>query len=179
MAKKARGVIDNNDTTGEGPDAIELLESQHRAVEKLFQDLKNASEQKEMRAVVLQIVDQLTAHATIEERHFYPAVRTDDTEDLIEDAFDDHREVKEMCLHLMEVGTSDEDFHAKVEELQALVEEHVVIEESELFPQVRELLDVEQLVTIGRQMTATMAELEEIGEPRQQLVSELSNGAPK
>ena len=178
MAKKTKGVRDS-DAAGDEIDAIQLLTSQHREVDKLFQDLKNASDETVMRSTLLQVVDKLTAHTTIEERHFYPVVRGAETEDIVADAFDDHHEVKEMCLHLLDVGPGDEDFHAKVEELQALVEEHVAIEEGELFPQVRELYDVDQLQTMGREMAASLAELEEIGEPRQQLIADLGEDARK
>jgi hemerythrin superfamily protein len=173
MAKKRKS---GNDNAGEAVDAVQLLESQHREVEKLFAGLVDRSP-KEMRPTVVQIVDKLTVHAGIEERHFYPAVRSADTEDLIDDSYEDHREVKEICLHLLDIGPDDENYQAKVEELQGLVEEHVSIEESELFPMVRELLDAGELDTLGQQMLATMTELEQEGDSRAQLMIDLGEGA--
>jgi hemerythrin superfamily protein len=173
MAKKQRSV---NDNAGGEVDAIQLLETQHRAVEKLFASVAGGNG-KDIRPIVLQIIDKLTVHSAIEERHFYPAVRSADTEDLIDESYDDHREVKEVCLHLLDVDPSDEDYQAKVEELQGLVEEHVSIEESELFPAVRDLLEVTELDTLGQQMMATMNELEQEGDSRQVLASDLAESA--
>jgi hemerythrin superfamily protein len=176
MAKKQKSTNDNAGA-GEGLDAIQLLESQHRAVDRLFQSIGDGSNGKETQPTVLQIIDKLTAHAAIEERHFYPAVRSADTEDLIDDAYEDHREVKEICLHLLDIGPSDENYQAKVEELQGLVEEHVSVEESELFPMARALLDASELEALGQQMVATMTDLEQEGSAREQLANDLGEGA--
>jgi hemerythrin superfamily protein len=174
MAKKQRSVNDN--AGANEMDAIQLLESQHRAVEKLFAGIAGANG-TEIRPTVLQIIDKLTVHSAIEERHFYPAVRTADTEELIDESYEDHREVKEVCLHLLDVDPSDEDYQAKVEELQGLVEEHVSIEESELFPAVRDMMEVGELDTLGQQMMATMNELEQEADSRQVLASDLGESA--
>src|SRR5689334_21044443 len=142
MAKKKA----TNDNAGsrQDVDAIALLESQHREVERLFQGLPQ-QEGKELQRTVLQIIDKLTVHSAIEERHFYPTVRAADTEDLIDESYQEHREVKEVCLHLLDIDPGDENYQAKCEELQGLVEEHVSMEESELFPMVRDLVDASEL----------------------------------
>jgi hemerythrin superfamily protein len=178
MAKKqgkSKGSTNDNAESGE-QDAIALLESQHRAVERLFQAVPTL-EGQELKRTVVQIVDKLTVHGAIEERHFYPGVRTSDTEDLLDESVQDHQEIKEVCLYLLDVDPSDENYQAKVEELQGLVEEHVTIEESELFPMVRDLVEAAELQELGEQMTATATELEQEGNSRQQLTSDLGAGA--
>jgi hemerythrin superfamily protein len=161
-----------NDNASDGVDALQLLESQHRAVEKLFQSIPVGGDAKDVQPTVLQIVDKLTMHTVLEERHFYPAVRAGDTEDLIDDAFEDHREMKELCLQLLDLQPDDDGYSAQVDELQGIVEEHVSIEESELFPLVRDLLSASELEDLGQQMVASMAELEEEGSPRARLIGE-------
>jgi hemerythrin superfamily protein len=161
MAKKPRSGKEEGGASG-SLDALQLLESQHRAVEKLFQSIEGASG-KDAQALALQVIDKLTVHTIIEERHLYPAIRNGDTEELIDDAYEDHREIKEVCLHLLDIDPADEDYQAKTEELRGLFEEHVSIEESELFPMVREVLDDNQLQALAQHMIATMAELEEEG----------------
>jgi hemerythrin superfamily protein len=180
MAKqqgKSQGSVNDNARSGGGSqDAIALLESQHREVEKLFQGLSGLEGQDLKRAVVT-IVDKLTVHTAIEERHFYPGVRASDTEDLIDESYQDHAEVKEVCLHLLDSTPAEENFQAKLEELQGLVEEHVSIEESELFPMVRDLIEASELETLAEQMTATATELEQEGDSRQQLQADLGASA--
>jgi hemerythrin superfamily protein len=176
MARKQKSVNDNAGASA-GQDAIQLLESQHRSVERLFQSIENKSG-KEAHAAVLEIIDQLTVHTHIEERHLYPAVRTSESEELIDDAYEDHREVKEVCLHLLEIGPDDPDYSAKLEELQGLFEEHVSIEESELFPMARDLLEEDRLSALCEQMIASMTELEQEGaSTKEQLSQELGERA--
>ena len=55
--------------------AIEMLESQHREVEDLFEQFEEAKGAKKGN-IFLQIADKLAVHATIEEKHFYPAAKT-------------------------------------------------------------------------------------------------------
>jgi hemerythrin superfamily protein len=173
MARKQKA---KGESAGQGGEleAIQLLESQHREVERLFQAIGTGGNGKEMQGTVTQIVDKLTLHTAIEERHFYPAVRAADTEDLIDDAYEDHREFKELCLQLLDIGPTDENYQAKVEELQGLVEEHVAIEESELFPMVRDLIEPSELQSLAQEMLATMTELEQEGQTRDHLVADLS-----
>jgi hemerythrin superfamily protein len=156
-------------------DAIQILEAQHRAVERLFTDLSRGAGGKPLRPLLVELADLLTAHATLEEQHFYPAARSAETEHLLEDSYDDHREVKEIVLHLLDVGPLYESFDAEVAELQALVAEHVANEEMELFPHARTLLDDERLQAIGEEMTATLLELQEEGSPHEHLVAELES----
>jgi hemerythrin superfamily protein len=177
MGRKQKSRSANDQGTTEGMNAIQLLESQHRVVERLFQSIGASAASGDIEPTVLQIIDKLVVHAAIEERHFYPAARAADTEDLIDESYDDHRELKELCLHLLDIGASDENYQAKVEELQGLVEDHVSIEETELFPLANDLLGESDLEELGRQMAATMTDLEEEGDARAQLTSEVGASA--
>ncbi len=79
-----------------------------------------------------------------------------------------------MLLDLLETGPRDPDFQGKVEELQGLVEAHVLEEEGELFPVVRDLMSADQLEALAQEMTARMVELDDEGEPQERLAFELS-----
>lgn len=147
-------------------DAIKLLDHQHEDVDALFEQLEQAREPNERRRLFYQIADQLAIHTTIEERHFYPAVRSADTEAILDTAFDEHAGVKRLLGELLEHDHMDDEFTVKCRELMQDVQHHVEEERNELFPKVRRMLDAEQLEAIGQEMTATMTELEE-GEPRE------------
>src|SRR5688572_12667752 len=55
-------------------DALKLLEQQHREVEELFESLEEAEGKEERQDLFAELADNLAAHATIEEKIFYPAV---------------------------------------------------------------------------------------------------------
>lgn len=152
-------------------DAIELLESQHRDVELLFEQLREASGKRERKQLFIQLADNLAAHAKIEEQLFYPAVCADQTADQLHEAVDDHFEVKRVMAELMEMDVEDEQFATRLEELERLVERHVEHEENKLFVQVREqeLVDLEELAT---QLQEEFAELME-SQPHEQVPAEL------
>jgi hemerythrin superfamily protein len=154
-------------------DAIEFLQAQHRAAERLFAAYWAAPAAGDQRPLLLELADVLTAHSTIEERHFYPALRSDETNALLEDSYDDHRELKEIILHLLDVGPLDETFSAELEQLQARIQEHVAVEERELFPRARSLLGAERLARLAAAMTATMKELHDDGPAHEHLAAEM------
>jgi hemerythrin-like domain-containing protein len=156
-------------------DCILMLEQQHRQVERTFEELMQLCEDggEDVRPKLLELADLITSHAIIEERHFYPRVRAAQTEDLIADSYHDHDDVKNVVLHILDAGPEDDEFLAKVEELQGLIEAHVMEEEQQLFPQVRKMLSSEDLQSMTEQMLDTMRELDR-EEPRDVLIQDLS-----
>jgi hemerythrin superfamily protein len=139
-------------------DAIELLEEQHRDVERLFSQLESG--RGDRRSQFRELADLLATHSTIEENHFYPAVKTADTEELLLESLEEHLAVKRLLADLLKMSIDDEEFDAKLTVLQEQVEMHVREERSELFPQVRQLLDADQREAIGQIMIGSVAELQ-------------------
>jgi hemerythrin superfamily protein len=158
-------------------DAIELLESQHREVEKLFAKIEKAKSEDVKAQLFEEIADKLAVHATIEEHHFYPAVKAKRTEDILLESLEEHLGIKRVLADLLETEASDETFDAKITVLKEQVSHHVEEEESELFPKVKKLLGSEQLEAIGQEMSAEQAELEDSGEPRLAIPGEATHAA--
>jgi len=157
--------------------AIDMLESQHREVEKLFEAFEKAPKGQQ-RKIFLQIADKLAVHAAIEEKHFYPAARNEDTEDLLLESAEEHLSVKRVIADLLKLDEKDETFEAKVTTLKEQVEHHVEEEENELFPQVEDLLDEDTLEALEQEMTATQEDLLAKGNPRDQVPAETGEAAP-
>jgi len=151
--------------------AIDLLEGQHREVEKLFAKLEKANGDAKER-LFTEIADKLAIHATIEERHFYPAVKEKRTEDILLESLEEHLGIKRVLADLLAIEVDDETFDAKAKVLKEQVEHHVEEEEDDLFPKVKKLLDEETLIAIAQQMTATQEELLAQGAPRKAVPSE-------
>src|SRR5687768_12693556 len=116
--------------------AIELLESQHREVEKLFEMIEAADGEKKME-LLGELADTLAAHATIEEKIFYPRTLAARTEELLREAVEEHLSVKRVLADLLETSEGDENLDARIKVLKEQVEHHVEEEEGELFPKVK------------------------------------------
>jgi hemerythrin superfamily protein len=139
-------------------DAIELLDEQHRDVERLFSQLESG--RGDRRQQFRELADMLAIHATIEENHFYPAVKTEDTEEIVLESLEEHLAVKRLLADLLKLSVDEEEFKAKLTVLQEQVQMHVKEEREELFPKVRQLLDGDQREAIGQIMIGTVAELQ-------------------
>ena len=158
--------------------AIELLESQHREVEKLFTQLEKAKDTERKTRLFEEIADKLAIHAAIEEHQFYPAVKAKRTEDILLEALEEHLGIKRVLADLLKTDADDDTFDAKLKVLQEQVEHHVEEEESDLFPKVKKLLDASELDALEQQMVAEQAELEEAGNPRASIPGETAEPAP-
>ncbi|HEX8439112.1 hemerythrin domain-containing protein [Archangium sp.] len=160
-------------------DAIELLKQQHREVEELFEKFEKAGEGKPevLMDLAARIADNLAAHATIEEKLFYPSVYVGPTMEKLQHAVEEHLSAKRVIADLLEMDPADAQFKAKVMVLQELIEHHVKEEEKELFPKVKKLMTKEELAVIGEQMEVMFSELIQ-SEPRMQVPLETDEAAP-
>ena len=144
-----------------GPDAIDLLEKDHRAVEKLFAAFEAAKSDARKQDLANQICAALKVHTQIEEEIFYPASRevfTDKQEEMVDEAVVEHASAKELIGEIEAMKAGEDLFDAKVKVLSEQIEHHVGEEEKEYFPAVRKKdLDLNAL---GAQMAARKAELE-------------------
>lgn len=161
-------------------DAIKLLKSQHDEVEALFEEYEKAEADGEKLEIFKKIADNLAAHATIEEKVFYPAAYgegEEDLEDLLREAVEEHLGIKRIIADLVEMQPSDENFDAKVKVLKEQVEHHVEEEEGELFPKAKKELDAADLEVMGAEMEE-MFEALVPGEPRMDVPAETDEAAP-
>lgn len=156
-------------------DAIELLEQQHREVEDLFEAFEDADDK---RAVFEQIADALAVHTEIEEKIFYPATLDSRTEDSLQEAIQEHLQMKRLIADLLSMSPDDPAFAAKVKVLEEEVEHHVEEEENELFPAVRDALDEDRLEVLGEELEALADELEEEQAPRLAVPGQVEEAAP-
>jgi len=137
--------------------ATTLLENDHRTVSALFKQLEETEEDKSKVAIAQQICTELTVHATVEERLFYPAAREAlDEEDLVDEATVEHRTLKLLIADIDGSSAGDVLFDANMKVLKEYVEHHVKEEEQQMFPRLEGKLDLEAL---GARMADLKAEL--------------------
>jgi hemerythrin superfamily protein len=158
--------------------AIEMLKQQHKQVRKLFKEFEDAKSAGARRKSFEQIADALAVHAAIEEKHFYPAVKKQETEDILLESVEEHLEIKRVIADLLAMKADDENFQAKVTVLQEDVEHHAGEEEEELFPKVEKLFDDDTLEAIAEKMQETQDELISAGNPRDAVPGETDAAAP-
>jgi hemerythrin superfamily protein len=153
-------------------DACDLLDADHKAVKKMFKEYeelagsraRNAAQMK--KDLAMQICQELTVHAQIEEEIFYPALREvlKDT-DLLDEAKVEHQSAKDLIAQIQAAGDADEMFDAKVKVLGEYIDHHVKEEKNEIFPKARSArkLDLmgmrEQLETRKEELMAEMGAL--------------------
>ena len=157
-------------------DAITLLKQQHREVEDLFEEYEDA-EESEKAQLLAQLADKLAAHATIEEKIFYPAVYVGELKDLLKEAVEEHLSAKRVIADLLEMTPSDENFDAKVKVLKEQIEHHVEEEEGELFSKVKKTLSKMELDALGEEMEM-MFETLLPSEPRKDVPAETAEAPP-
>ena len=143
------------------PVALEMLEADHRKVERMFdqyEDEKEESGEDMKRELAQRICMELKVHTQVEEELFYPWVRENaDESDLIEEAQVEHQSAKDLIAQIEGASEIDETFDAKVKVLGEYVKHHVQEEENEMFPQVQSMQ--EELDELGQEMTARKVEL--------------------
>lgn len=131
-------------TTRTEADACTLLDTDHKAVKKLFkaydelaQSKARGVEQKKLE-LAREICQELTVHATIEEEIFYPALREALKEtDVLAEAEVEHAGAKDLIAQIKGMKAADEKYDAKVKVLGEYIDHHVKEERNQIFPKAR------------------------------------------
>jgi len=154
-------------TAASTPDALDLLEAEHQAVRRLFQEYRQlaAHDAPEARRKALadQICLELTIHSKLEEELFYPPVREairDD--DLMDEAEVEHAAARDLVVQILSMDPHEELYDAKVTVLGEYIDHHVREEREEMFPLVRR--SSIDLVRLGEQLRIRRRELEAVPE---------------
>ena len=137
-------------------DALNLLTQDHRSVERLFKAYERTgtgtSNQKQRLAV--QIIRELSIHASIEEQFLYPTARelSKSFDAPILEALEEHHLAKVTLAELEKMSPRDERFDAKMAVLMENIRHHVEQEEGDLFPKLKRFMDRSQLALLGEAM---------------------------
>ena len=134
------------------PDALELIRSDHDEVKDLFKQFEHTDDRRQKAMIARKALLNLEVHAAIEEEIFYPAVRAEgDTDEMMNEADEEHHVAHLLVDELMAMNPSDERFDAKFTVLAENVKHHIEEEESEMLPDAKKILGSETQ-SIGEQM---------------------------
>ena len=133
-------------------DIYSLIKKDHQEVASLFRRLKAAEGFAETsEQLFAQIREELELHAHAEERVWYPALRqAEGTQELVEEALEDHALVQDLLDELAASRMDDETWTEKLEMLEEHVEDHIEEEEGGIFDVAYQLFSAEQAAELAQ-----------------------------
>ena len=139
-------------------DVLELLSTQHQEVDDLIARIE--ARDGNIGALFTELADKLAAHATVEEKLFYPAIMEPDTKTQLKEAVEEHLSIKRILADLIAIGPRDEQFFAKLKVLKEQVSHHAhKEEEGKLFPKLRMTLSADERAALGNEVIVMYEEL--------------------
>jgi iron-sulfur cluster repair protein YtfE (RIC family) len=158
-------------------DVLELLTQQHTEVDELLEELEKGLADRA--ATFAELADKLAAHATVEEKLFYPAAMSEGTSEQLHEAVEEHLAVKRVLADLLELDPEDdkEEFDAKLSVLKEQVSHHAHDEEEDkLFPKLRRQMSADDRAALGNEVLAMFETLLEKA-PRRNVPNEIREAA--
>ncbi|MEO8703222.1 MAG: hemerythrin domain-containing protein [Kofleriaceae bacterium] len=139
-------------------DVLELLEMQHKEVDTLFENLESGDGNR--RDTFQRLANLLAAHATVEEKVFYPAVMAKVTKDLLHESVEEHLAIKRVLADMLDRNLDDASFKAKLSVLKEQVSHHAhKEEEKKLFPEVKSMMSHDERAALGGEVLSMFEEL--------------------
>lgn len=156
---------------------IDLLVSQHRALEDLLDRTLDAKDSDSRRELFQRVGDELSVHLGAEEQVFYPAVRAKRTEDILLESLEEHLSLKRLLADLIDMDPDEQTFEPKFKVLREQTEHHHEEEEEHLFPKVRQLLKPAEIEQLGIRMAELQKERRREDAPRESVLDETVQAA--
>ncbi len=142
-------------------DIFETIKHDHRQVEELFSEIENTKDSKKLSSLFHKIYQELNLHAKVEELTFYPSMREyEETEELLEEAEEEHNQVKILLEELQSLNPTSSEFKEKIGKLKTAVQHHIQEEEEEVFPKVRQSMSEEELDELSQEFEETKSKLQ-------------------
>jgi iron-sulfur cluster repair protein YtfE (RIC family) len=117
-------------------DVTRMLEADHRMVEGLFSQIKDAKGQ-ERTALVTELAEALQGHMQLEEQVVYPAMEPITGAESVQEGNKEHELARKTLADVVALAPEEPGFEAALDSLKAGIEHHVNEEEETLFPRLR------------------------------------------
>jgi hypothetical protein len=147
--------------TSDEPDAIQMLEADHRR----FEDLLRRGEETTERAVkgrselLATLTHELNAHEMKEEKFLYPMLAAyPAAREIVLEGYQEHHVADVIVKELHEVAADNEQWGAKFKVLKENLEHHIQEEEGEMFRIARAEVPREELLALAQRMAKAIAE---------------------
>jgi len=137
------------------PDAIEILEREHRRFEALLKQGEETTERARAtrRELLASLTADLDAHELMEEKVLYPALQAHpQARAVVLEGFEEHHVADLIVKELREVATNDEAWGAKFKVLKESIQHHIEEEEKNMFRLARGIFSREELRLLAARM---------------------------
>ncbi len=138
------------------PNPIEIIREDHESVKKLFEAYNQCEEGEDEKKSDLakNILKELTIHARMEEKYFYPRLKESISAEHpipVDEAMAEHHAAKMLMLELKVMPTTSENYDAKMSVLEENILHHIEEEETEILPHAEMVLG-DDMEEIGKDM---------------------------
>ena len=140
---------------GTNPDAIDILEREHRRFEDLLKQGEDSTERARAtrRELLATLTTELNAHELMEEKVLYPALQAHpQAREIVLEGFEEHHVADLIVNELHDVATNDEAWGAKFKVLKENIEHHIQEEEGNMFRLARGIFSRVELRALGARM---------------------------
>ncbi|MBV9932064.1 MAG: hemerythrin domain-containing protein [Alphaproteobacteria bacterium] len=127
-------------------DWVEALKAEHQATRLLFDRIEATDDSQGMMrgALLMKLKYALAKHANEEENVIYPALRDANMAHDADALNGEHGYVKTYLYELETISNTSPEWLARVRDFRTMIEEHMRMEEEEVFPAFRNVLSEEQ-----------------------------------
>ncbi len=170
------GTAKTNSSASKTINVLDLLTSQHAEVDALFEKIEKGRGDKG--AAFQELADKLAAHATVEEKIFYPSVMSKKTDDMLHESVEEHLQIKRTLADMLTLSVDSPEFDAKCNVLKEDVSHHAHEEEEDkLFPMLRKSMSEDDLAALGNQVLEMFEQLIP-NHPSRNVPNETAKAAP-
>jgi hypothetical protein len=150
----------------DAPDAIQLLEADHRRLERLLEEGQATGPRavKARGALLDTVKSELDLHELIEEKVFYPALQAHpEATDKVLEGYQEHHLADTIVGELRGMAADDGQWGAKFKVLQESIQHHIEEEEGAMFRTARAVLSSDELLDLGRRMADMKSAAQDAG----------------
>ncbi|WP_031470666.1 hemerythrin domain-containing protein [Sciscionella sediminilitoris] len=141
--------------------ALDLLAEDHQRLMKLLDEVEHSSTEKQLRLhrrtnLLNTIIIMSSAHQAIQEKYFWPLVRTalPDGKRIAETAIEHEYSTKRLLDEVRTTKPGQADYAQLVDQLLRDLRAHVDYEQDTVWPRVRKFVDESTLQAVGAKMQA-------------------------
>ena len=135
-------------------DVIDLLTTDHLEVLGLLTEFRTSTSPERRRELADVVIGELVRHSVAEEMFVYPAMRRHlpDGDAAVDHDVAEHQQLEKLMKDWE--AADDAEFDRVLDELEAVLRDHVDDEESEQFPQLRDHIPHRELVGLAAKVEA-------------------------
>jgi len=133
--------------------AIELLTSDHRKIDGIFMQFQQGGSSEQFRQLFAQLYQELSLHSLAEESVVYPVLaKFEETMGDIKEVYVEHAEAKATLAELAAMDNTSSTWSQKMTRLMKDIQNHVQLEENQIFVKLRQRMTEQQLDTLGQEI---------------------------